>query len=167
MNKERKSVAVYAGSFDPFTNGHFDITRRAGSVFDRVIVAVANNPSKKNFFSVSEREEMIASCLESEKLNYEVASFDGLLVEFCRKIGAGVIIRGLRAVSDYEYESQLAITNRQLAEDVETVFLMTSKDCSFISSSVVREISSFGGDVSELVPKGVLVKLSEKQNGKS
>ncbi len=163
MNKELHSTAVYAGSFDPFTNGHLDITRRAGRVFDRVIVAVANNPAKNNFFSVSEREEIIAECLKDENQAFEVTSFDGLLVDFCKQKKAGVIIRGLRAVSDYEYESQMAITNRQLDEDVETVFLMTSKDCSFISSSMVREISSFGGDVSALVPSCVLERLNKKQ----
>jgi len=142
------SKAVYAGSFDPLTNGHLDIIKRGLDIFDEVVVATANNTKKKNLFSPEERISTIQDVLKSEGLEAKVTSFEGLLVDYCQKIDAGVIIRGLRAVSDYEYESKLAMMNRQLDEAIETVFLMTSKDCSFISSHIVKEVAAFGGDVS-------------------
>lgn len=158
----RGAKAIYAGSFDPFTNGHLDICKRAKSIFSDLVVAVANNHRKKGLFSPDERVKMISQALEAESLEAKVISFDGLLVDLCKKEQAKVIIRGLRAVSDYEYESQLAITNRQLSEEVETVFLMTSKDYSFISSSMVKEIASFGGKYGDFLPSVVADKVKSK-----
>jgi len=158
----KSNKAIYAGSFDPFTNGHLDICRRAKSIFPELIVAVANNPRKKGLFSPEERVELAQSSLAASQIEAKVQSFDGLLVDLCHAEGAKVIIRGLRAVSDYEYESQLAITNRQLSEEIETVFLMTSTDCSFISSSMVKEIASFGGEVGDFVPPIVIENLKTK-----
>ena len=154
--------AVYAGSFDPLTNGHLDIIKRAAKTFPKLIVAVANNSNKKSLLSPKERVELIELIAQNAGVEVQVDSFDGLLVDYCRSQEATVIVRGLRAVSDYEYESQLAITNRQLDENIETTFFMTSKDCSFISSRIVKEIASFGGDVSALVPQEVVEKLKTK-----
>ena len=167
INIAENKPAVYAGSFNPLTKGHLDSIRRAQAVFGNVVVAVANNIQKKSFFSAAERQDIIAEVIENHGLAVTVDSFDGLLVDYCKKVGASVIVRGLRAVSDYEYESQLAITNRQLDEDIETVFLMTSKDCSFISSRIVREIASFGGDVSTLVPEEVAARIENIKSAKS
>lgn len=147
-------IAVYPGSFDPVTNGHIDIIERGLSIFDRIIVAVIKNPSKTPLFPIADRVAMIKQALKGKK-NVSVESFDGLLVKFSKKVGAKAIIRGLRAVSDFEYEFQLALTNRKMKEDLETVFLMTDYKYSYLSSSLVREIAQLGGDISGFVPPAV------------
>ena len=157
-----KLVAVYAGTFDPMTNGHRDIMERAIKVFDKVIFAVAESSSKSPLFPASERVELAKECLADLGSNIEVKSFKGLLVEFVKSVNASIIIRGLRAVSDYEYESQMAVINRELAADIETVFLMTSKRSSFISSSIVKQVASVGGDITGLVPGPVAAALKRK-----
>ena len=154
--------AVYAGTFDPITNGHQDIIKRALRVFDELSIAVVETPSKKTLLMAEDRvrlvEQTAAEFGEAAK-RITVQAFSGLLVDHVRRIGCHVVIRGLRAVSDYEYEAQMAIINRHLADDIETVFLMTSDNCSFISSSVVREIAKYGGDISGLVPVPVAKHL--------
>jgi pantetheine-phosphate adenylyltransferase len=161
-NDQRNLVAVYAGTFDPMTNGHRDIVERAIKVFDKVIFAVAESSSKSPLFSASERVELAKECLSDLGDLIEVKSFRGLLVEFVKNLNAHVIIRGLRAVSDYEYESQMAVINRELNADIETVFLMTSKRSSFISSSIVKQVASVGGEISGLVPAPVATALKRK-----
>ena len=149
------SVAVYPGSFDPITNGHLDIVERAAAVFDTVVVAVLANPRKAPLFSVDQRIEVIRAALAAHRVpddRVDVDSFDGLTVEFCHAVGAGFIVRGLRAISDFESEMQLAHNNRKLASDVDTVFFMTALEHGYVSSSLVKEIASFGGDVSTMVP---------------
>ena len=149
------SVAVYPGSFDPITNGHLDIVERAASVFDSVIVAVLANPKKAPLLTVDERIEVIRAALVDHDVQderIEVDSFDGLTVEFAQSRGATAIVRGLRAISDFESEMQLAHNNRVLAPGIDTVFFMTSAANSYVSSSLVKEIASFGGDVSGMVP---------------
>ena len=149
------SVAVYPGSFDPITNGHLDIVERAAAVFDTVIVAVLANPKKAPLLSVDQRIAVIRAALASHRVpdeRVDVASFDGLTVEFARSREASAIVRGLRAISDFETEMQLAHNNRVLAPEVDTVFFMTSAANSYVSSSLVKEIASFGGDVSTMVP---------------
>lgn len=154
-------VAIYAGTFDPITNGHVDILRRALKLYDRVIVAVAENTRKQPLFPMSERAEMIrASFVDDSRV--EVDSFTGLLVDYAREKGAGVILRGLRAIADFEYEFQLAHMNRHLAPDVETVFLMTSEDSFYVSSSLVKEVAAMGGDITRIVPPAVLAALHAK-----
>ena len=157
-------IAVYAGTFDPVTNGHVDIAKRAVRLFDRVQIGVADvgSSSKTPLFATTERVELLREALADEQGDFIVESFPGLLVDYVRKLGARVIIRGLRAVSDYEYEAQMAMTNRQIAPDIETVFLMTSERCSFITSSIVREVARYGGDVSKLVPPNVAEKIAAK-----
>lgn len=154
--------AVYAGTFDPITFGHCDIAERALTLFDRVHVAVAENSAKGPLFTVKERLEMIREALAPLGDRIVVASFSSLLVEFVQSVGAQVIVRGLRAVSDYEYEAQMALINRTLASSIETVFLMTSDHCSFISASIVRDVAKYKGDVSSLVPKNVEDRLKQK-----
>jgi pantetheine-phosphate adenylyltransferase len=149
------SVAVYPGSFDPITNGHLDIVERAATVFDTVIVAVLANPKKAPLLTVEERIEVIRAALAAHVVpdeRVEVDSFDGLTVEFARSRDATAIVRGLRAISDFETEMQLAHNNRVLAPRIDTVFFMTSAANSYVSSSLVKEIASFGGDVSGMVP---------------
>ncbi|MFP5343249.1 MAG: pantetheine-phosphate adenylyltransferase [Candidatus Limnocylindria bacterium] len=158
------STAVYPGSFDPVTYGHLDILERAASVFDRVIVAVLANPRKRPLLSVEGRmavlrEAMAGAGLPMDRL--EVASFDGLTVDFCRSRDATAIVRGLRAISDFETEMQLAHNNRVLAPGIDTVFFMTSIDSGYVSSSLVKEIASFGGDVSAMVPPAAATALRE------
>jgi pantetheine-phosphate adenylyltransferase len=148
MSTER--LAVYPGTFDPITNGHTDLVARAARVFPKVVVAIAESPHKKPLFSLEERIELSRNQM-SHLDNVEVVGFGNLLVEFVQQIGAGIIIRGLRAVSDFEYEFQLASMNRHLAPDVETMFLTPDEDYSFISSSLVKEIARLDGDVSEFV----------------
>jgi len=150
------SVAVYPGSFDPITNGHLDIVERAANVFDTLIVAVLANPKKAPLLPVDERIAVIRDALYEAGSrsggSVEVASFDGLTVDFARQHGASAIVRGLRAISDFETEMQLAHNNRALAPAIDTVFFMTSSENSYVSSSLVKEIASFGGDVSRMVP---------------
>lgn len=143
-------AAMYPGTFDPITLGHEDLVRRASGLFDRVIVAIAANPSKEPMFTLDERVELARSSL-TDLDNVEVSGYDGLTVDFARANGLRVIMRGLRAVSDFEYEFQLANMNRHLAVDVETAFLTPNENYNFISSSLVREICSMGGDISEFV----------------
>ncbi len=147
-------TAVYPGTFDPITNGHADVAGRASRMFHRVIVAVAANPAKNPFFSVEERVEF-ARLTFADFANVEVHSFDCLLVDYARQHGAGAILRGLRAVSDFEFEVQLSGMNRRLAPEIETVFIAAAQDYGFVSSSLVREIASLGGDVSEFVSPAV------------
>jgi pantetheine-phosphate adenylyltransferase len=156
------TLAVYPGTFDPITNGHVDILRRSLKIFDRVIVAVAENIRKTPLFSLSERRAMIADALDRDP-RLEVDAFQGLLAEYCRRRGATVVIRGLRALADFEYEFQLAHMNRRLAPDVETLFLMTGEDSFYVSSSLVKEVALMGGDVSRMVPRSVAAALADKR----
>jgi pantetheine-phosphate adenylyltransferase len=164
-------IAVYAGSFDPITYGHLDVVTRAAAVFDRVFVAVLVNPHKGSpIFGPDVRLEVIREsvaelCPPDVAARIEVQSFDGLTVDFCRRLGATFIVRGLRAVSDFESELQMAHTNRKLAPEVDTVFFMTALDQSYLSSSLVKEIAHFGGDVSEMVPPAVSRRLATHGRG--
>jgi pantetheine-phosphate adenylyltransferase len=160
-----KKIAVYPGSFDPITNGHVDIIKRGLGVFDELIVLIAYNPNKKTLFSVEERVGMIQEVIRDFK-NIRVDSFDGLLVEYVKVAGANVILRGLRALSDFEYEFQLALINRRLNRDVETVFLMTGYKWFYTSSTIINEAASLGGSVKGLVPEIVNQKLIEKYSSK-
>lgn len=148
------TTALYPGSFDPVTNGHIDIIRRSAAIFDRLIVAVAVNVEKTALFSEQERLQMIVEAT-GEIANVEVDSFDGLLVKYARKHGVTAIVKGLRAISDFEFELQMASMNRKLAPDIETLFMMTANEYSFLSSSIVREIAAYGACVRGLVPPGV------------
>jgi len=154
-------VAVYPGTFDPLTRGHEDLVRRASKLFDRVVVGIAESRSKKPFFSLDERVEIAREALRPYP-NVDVRGFDGLLMEFVRSESAGVILRGLRAVSDFEYEFQMAGMNRVLYPDVETVFLTPGEQYMFISATMVREIASLGGDVSKFVQPLVGARLADK-----
>lgn len=153
--------AVYPGSFDPITNGHVFIAEKAAAIFDVLLVAVVDNPNKRHTFSLEDRTEMAMEALSHLK-NVRVKPFRGLLVDFLRSERCRVIIRGLRAVSDFEYEFQLAQMNRYLAQDVETLFIVTDPQYSYLSSSMVKEIFSVGGNVSDLVPPGVYRRLRER-----
>jgi len=153
-------TAVYPGTFDPVTNGHSDLIRRASRLFDRLIVAVAANPAKQPRFDLTQRLALIKAALP-DLPNVEVCSFDNLLVNFVQQRGAGVILRGLRAVSDFEYEFQLAGMNRKLAPEVETLFLTPAEKFTYISSGLVREIAALGGDVSEFVHPTVQAALKK------
>ena len=155
------SLAVYPGTFDPITNGHVDILRRSLKIFDRVVVALADNIRKSPLFSLAERQAFITDALGGDP-RLEVDAFRGLLADYCRKRGAGVVVRGLRALADFEYEFQLAHMNRHLAPDVETMFLMTGEESFYVSSSLVKEVALMGGDVSRMVPPGVAAALSVK-----
>ncbi|MBU0686359.1 MAG: pantetheine-phosphate adenylyltransferase [Candidatus Margulisbacteria bacterium] len=154
-------VAIYPGSFDPVTNGHLDVIKRAQKFFDKVIVAVIANPEKDSYFSLEDRMSMLKECLK-DMPKIEVDAFNGLLVDFAKKMGVSAIIRGLRAVSDFDYEFQMAITNRKMKPDIETVFFMTDYKYSYLSSSFVKQIAHLGGDVKEFVPPVVVRKLKEK-----
>jgi pantetheine-phosphate adenylyltransferase len=147
-------IAVYPGSFDPITNGHLDIVRRVSQMFDRVIVAVAVNQEKSPLFSAAERMQLAAKAVKGLK-NVSVDKFDGLLVKYARSRRASILVRGLRAVSDFEFEFQLALMNRKLDSGIETIFLMTKDEYTFISSRQVKEICRLGADVSDFVPRGV------------
>lgn len=157
-------IAVYPGSFDPITYGHLDILERGAKIFDKVIVAVLINSAKQPLFSVEERKQMIQIAVEQANysVSVEVDSFEGLLVDYLRKKNIHVILRGLRAISDFEYELQVASINRKLAHDIETLFLMTNNMHSFISSGNVKEIAKYGGDVADLVPEHVATALKGK-----
>jgi len=158
------TTAVYPGSFDPITNGHLDIVSRSTAVFERLIVAVLANPRKTPLLPVEERIAIIEASLAGNGADMdrlEIAAFDGLTVDFCHAQGATAIVRGLRAISDFEIEMQLAHNNRVLAPDVDTVFFMTSVENGYVSSSLVKEIASFGGDVSSMIPASALGPLRE------
>jgi pantetheine-phosphate adenylyltransferase len=155
------STSVYPGSFDPITNGHLDVIKRGTKVFDKVIVAVGDNPAKKALFSKDERLEMIRDVTRAFK-NVEVDGFDGLVVDYVHKRKATVILRGIRTISDFEYEYQMALTNRTFASDIETVFVMAHEEYSFVSSRFIKEAASMGGDVSSFLPKEVEKKLKAK-----
>ena len=155
-------VAIYAGSFDPITRGHEDLVRRSLEFVDTLIVAVATNSSKQPLFSVPERVDLIRAAL-GDQAAVEVRSFGGLLVDFAREVGARLLIRGLRAVSDFEYEYQMALMNRHLSPGLETVFMVPSLDTTYISASLVREVARYGGDVTELVHPAVAAALLTKR----
>tara|TARA_B100000029_G_scaffold233444_1_gene230740 strand:+ start:124 stop:606 length:483 start_codon:yes stop_codon:yes gene_type:complete len=155
-------IAIYPGSFDPITNGHIDIINRASSIFDKIIISITNNnPNKNSFFSVNERVDMITKSIKLYS-NVEVKIFDGLLIDFAKDLKATSIIRGLRALSDFEYEFQMALMNRNLNEKVSTVFLMPHQKYTHISSSLIKEVASLGGDVSNYVPNYVMDILKLK-----
>jgi len=157
-------VALYPGSFDPITNGHLDLIERASALFDKLIVAVLRNEQKEALFSVEERVEMLTE-VTGRFPNVEVGSFHGLLVDYAAERGASVILRGIRAISDYEYELQMALMNRRLRPDIETVFLMSSEAHSFISSRLVKEVIGLGGNISGLVPSAIEAKLRKRLLG--
>jgi len=154
-------IALYPGSFDPPTKGHQDLIRRATRLADRVIVAIAVNPNKQPLFSVSERLELLRETVGDEPA-VEFVHFQGLLADYAREVGAGFLIRGLRAVGDFEYEFQMALMNRQLQPDLETVFLVPASGLTYVSASLVREVARFGGDVSALVHPSVAAALARK-----
>ena len=157
-------IAIYPGSFDPITLGHIDIIERGAKLFDKVIVAVLSNPSKNPLFSVERRLEQITQCTEHIK-NVEVDSFAGLTVEYAKLHRAGVLLRGLRVLSDFEKELQMAHTNKTLNQEIETVFLATTKEYSFLSSSIVKEIAQFGGSIDHLVSENIAFDMyQEYQN---
>ncbi|MCG3090210.1 pantetheine-phosphate adenylyltransferase [Sporosarcina cyprini] len=156
-------IAVVPGSFDPITNGHLDIIEKAAKVFPEVRVAVMNNSSKNPLFTVEERIQLIRE-VTSAHSNVMVESSSGLLINYARKVGASVIVRGLRAVSDFEYEMQITSMNRMLDESIETFFVMTKNNYSFLSSSIVKEVAQYGGDISALVPVQVETALKKKFN---
>ena len=161
------SIAVYPGTFDPITNGHLDILERALRLFDRVIVTLAVNQRKQPLFTAEERTQFIRDAMPTAGDRLEFASFDGLLVDFCRAHNAKVIVRGLRALADFEYEFQFAHMNRRLAPNVDTVFFMTDERNHYVSSSLVKEVASLGGDVTGLVPAAVVTALAAKYARKS
>ena len=156
-------VAIYPGSFDPLTNGHLSLIQRGLDIFDGLIVAVANNPDKAPLFSFQERMELIHGAV-GEEPRVEVDSFDGLLVDYAKRRGIHTVLRGLRAVSDFEYEFQLANMNRKLDPQFDSVFVMTGEDYFYVTSKLVREVSRFGGDVSGLVPPNVQAALGRKRH---
>ena len=155
-------IATYPGSFDPITKGHLDILKNASGIFDKVIIAVARNGEKKGFLSTEERVELIKKSIE-ELDNVEVDAFEGLTIEYAKKRGAEILIRGLRAVSDFEYEMQLSQTNSALCDEIKTVFLTTKPKYNFISSSTIREILQNNGDISKFVPQAVNEYLTQRR----
>jgi len=157
----KKNIAVYPGTFDPITNGHLDIIERASCLFDKVIVTIALNSNKKPLFSKEVRKEMITFVTKKFK-NIEVDSFNGLLVDYAKKKKANTIIRGLRAVSDFEYEFQMSLTNRKLSPDINTIFLMSNEKYTYLNSSLVKELAKFKGRINCFVPDYVRKKIEEK-----
>jgi pantetheine-phosphate adenylyltransferase len=155
-------VAIYPGTFDPITNGHIDVLERAIEIFDRVIVTVARNSAKSPMFSDDERVEMIKRVVKKYGRNVEVDSFSGLLVDYARSKRAVAIVRGLRAISDFEYEFQMALMNRKLSEGISTVYLMPHERYTYLNSSIVREIAALGGDITSFVPRYVARRLLQK-----
>jgi pantetheine-phosphate adenylyltransferase len=153
--------ALYPGTFDPPTNGHIDLIQRGAKLFDHLIVAVLNNPGKDPLFTVEERVEMLKESTVAMD-NVSVATFDGLMVDFARQQGVAAVLRGIRAISDYEYEFQMALMNRRLAPEIETVFLQPAGRYSFVSSRMLKEVFAFGGDVSGLVPPNVLKRMRRR-----
>ncbi len=164
VDSENKITAIYPGTFDPITNGHVDLVERAVKMFGRVVVAVAENRNKAPLFSLDERVELARESLKDIR-TVEVLGFDTLLVEFARATGSQVILRGLRAVSDFEFEFQMAGMNRHLGPEIETMFMTPSERYAFISSSLIREISRLGGDVSAFVPEAVQAALTRQRTG--
>jgi pantetheine-phosphate adenylyltransferase len=154
-------VALYPGSFDPLTNGHMDVLFRARRLADRVVIAILENDEKRALFSLDERLEMVREIVGDDP-SISVCSFSGLTVDFAGEIGATLLVRGLRAISDYEYELQMALMNRRLAPSIETVFLMAKEEYSYVSSRLVKEVARLGGDVSGLVPEAVLRRLQAR-----
>ena len=157
--------AIYPGSFDPVTFGHLDMIRRSSQIADELIVGVLNNKAKTPLFSVEERVRILEE-VTKDLPNVKVMAFDGLLVEFARQIGAKVIVRGLRAITDFEYELQMSQTNHKLEPEIETMFLTTSLEYSFLSSTTVKEVAAFGGDITQFVPELVVDKIEEKMKTK-
>ncbi|MGH9788826.1 MAG: pantetheine-phosphate adenylyltransferase [Candidatus Acidiferrales bacterium] len=160
----RQITAIYPGSFDPVTNGHLDLIERASKLFDRLIVALLVNPEKDPLFTLDERVEMLREVV-AHLPNVEVETFDGLLVDHARRRGARVLLRGIRAVSDYEYELQMALMNRQLAPDIETVFMLPAEAFSYLSSRLVKEVARLGGSIKDLVPAAVHERIRSKVLG--
>lgn len=158
--------AIYPGSFDPVTFGHIDVLERAVKIFDKVIIAVAKNPDKSAMFSLEERVAMLKEITKG-RANVEVDAFDGLLVEYAANKGAPVVIRGLRALSDFEYEFQMALTNRKLADNIETIFMMPSESYSYLSSRMIKEIATLGGNIRHFVPESVAKRLLDRITEKS
>jgi len=167
---QKSNIAVYPGTFDPVTYGHIDIIKRAARIFDKVIVAVAHNDEKSPLFSVSERVSMLRDSVKGMK-NVVVDDFEGLVVSYVRRKGSHVMIRGLRMISDFEYEFQMALTNRKLAERIETIFMMPNESYSYISSKLMKEAAGLGADVKNFIPKKVQIlmkkKLGTKGDGRS
>ena len=162
MPTSSRVIGIYPGSFDPVTEGHIDMIQRAARVVDHLVVAVSRNEHKSPMFSVAERKEMLCESLEGRVDNVEVDGFDGLLVKYAVDRGAKLIVRGIRAISDYEYELQMALMNRRLQPGIETIFLMAGEQYSFLSSRLVKEVIRLGGDASGLVPKTVLNRLQDR-----
>ena len=160
------TLAIYPGSFDPLTNGHVDIIQRGSKLFNRIVVGILLNVEKSPLFTVRERVE-IATEVFRPYANVEVDTFDGLLVEYARHRGAGVIVRGLRAISDFEYEMQMALMNRNLNPEVETVFMMPAEPYTYVSSRLVKEVAALGGSVTNLVPRLVEERLRQKKHGRA
>ena len=157
----KKVIAIYPGSFDPPTNGHLDLIARGSQIFDELIVAVLRNADKSPLFSLSERRLMLEAMTQSFK-NVQVDTFDGLTVDYAAKVGASAVLRGIRAISDYEYELQMALMNRKLCPELETVFMMPAEQYSYLSSKLVREVAQLGGSIRDLVPELVERRLHEK-----
>ncbi|WAM30736.1 pantetheine-phosphate adenylyltransferase [Caldicellulosiruptor naganoensis] len=158
-------IGVYPGSFDPVTNGHLDIIERASKIFDKLIVAVLVNPNKTPVFDIEERVELLKETTEHLP-NVEVKAFNGLLIDFMKQENAKVIVKGLRAVSDFEYEFQMALLNKKLEPSIETIFMMTNSKYSYLSSSMVKEVARFGGCIEDLVPEKIAKKVMRKLNKK-
>lgn len=157
-------TALYPGSFDPVTNGHLDIIERSSKMFDKVVVAIGENINKSCLFSLEERKDMLTQAVNHLN-NVEVQSFKGLAIDFAKEINSNIIIRGLRAVSDFDYEFQMALTNRKINPEIETIFIMTQEKFIFLSASNVKELASYNADVKDLVPELVQTKLKEKFKG--
>ena len=159
-------IAIYPGSFDPITNGHVDVVKRTAAVFDKVIIAVSVNSQKVPLFSIEERIEL-ANSIFSDYDNVEVSTFTGLLAEYAKSVGAKTIIKGLRAVSDFEYEFQMAHMNKKINPDVETMFMMSNQKYSYLSSSIVKEVGRLGGDLTDLVPEQIIDEIYKRLRRKS
>ena len=157
-------VAVFPGSFDPITNAHLDVAKRAAKLFDRLVIGVLDNPKKHPLFDIDERVGLIRTCVADLGEHVTVDAFDGLTVDFARRHEAGFIVRGLRAVSDFEAELQMALTNRKLAPEIDTTFLMTALEYGFVSSSLAKEVARFGGDVTAMLPGPVARALSDRMH---